>query len=143
VDVLIATDGSDPALNACRLMTRMLTPGRDRVRLLTVLSYHLYPTALVPGERMPDEGEAAAAVRDEIERATGPGRRALADARLDPEVIHRFGNPTDEIVTAAEDWGPDLVVLGRRGVRGVERVLGSVSDHVIHRVRNAAVLLVP
>lgn len=143
MNVLIATDGSEPVLDACRLAAEILAPGRDRVRLLTVLSYHLFPTSLVPGEHTPDEDEAAEAVRDEVESATGAARKALEAARFTVEVVHRFGNPSDEIVAEVDEWRPDLVVLGRRGVRGFERALGSVSDHVVRRVRKTAVLIVP
>ena len=141
--VLIATDGSAAALEASRMTARILVPHRDEVRLLTVLSYHLYPGSLVPGEHLPGESEAAALVREEVERLTGDARAILEQAGFKPSIAHRFGNPADEIVADARDQGSDLVVLGRRGVRGLERVLGSVSEHVLHHVTKAAVLLVP
>lgn len=58
-------------------------------------------------------------------------------------VTHRFGNPADEIVGAIEEWDPDLVVVGRRGLSGVGRwVLGSVSDRIVHH-STPPVLVVP
>jgi nucleotide-binding universal stress UspA family protein len=141
--VLIATDGSEAATAACRMAARILQQDRDEVRLLTVLSYHLYPGSLVPGEHTPGEREAAARVRDEVERATHDGRVVLEQAGFDPTVAHRFGNPTDEIVADAEEWQPDLIVLGRRGVGGLERLLGSVSEHVVRHLKKTAVILVP
>ncbi|MGH2726789.1 MAG: universal stress protein, partial [Actinomycetota bacterium] len=53
--VLLATDGSEPALRACHMIAGMLVPERDEVRVLTVLSYHVYPHALVPGEHLVGE----------------------------------------------------------------------------------------
>ncbi len=39
------------------------------------------------------------------------------------DVCHRFGNPADEMLHGVDKWGPDLVVAGRRGLRGPERWL--------------------
>jgi nucleotide-binding universal stress UspA family protein len=45
----------------------------------------------------------------------------------------RVGEPSQEICHAAQDWGADLVVIGRRGHQGLsEIVLGSVSNYVVH-----------
>lgn len=54
---LVAIDGSDPALRACRNVASLLVSGRDEVRLLVVLSYSDYPYTGVPGEHLIDEGE--------------------------------------------------------------------------------------
>jgi len=53
-----------------------------------------------------------------------------------------IGEPGREICTLAETWKADLVVLGRRGLRGAgELLLGSVSSFVMHRAP-CAVLIV-
>lgn len=45
----------------------------------------------------------------------------------------KIGKPGACITELASTWGADLVVLGRRGRRGLtEFVLGSVSNHVLH-----------
>jgi nucleotide-binding universal stress UspA family protein len=69
-------------------------------------------------------------------------RKALEEGDFNVEVSHRFGNPTEEIVAEIGDWNPDLVVMGRRGVHGLERWIGSVSEHVLHHAK-VAMLLVP
>ena len=43
-----------------------------------------------------------------------------------------MGRPERALVAAAEREGIDLMVVGHRGIRGVRRVLGSVSEHVAH-----------
>lgn len=140
--VLVATDGSEPALRACREVTLMLVPKRDEVRLLTILSYSLYPHSQIPDMPLADEGQRERHEAEEVHRITDPPRQILADNGLDVEVSHRFGNPTEEIVGEIEQWKPDLVVLGRRGVHGLERWIGSVSEHVLHHSK-VPVLLVP
>jgi nucleotide-binding universal stress UspA family protein len=48
----------------------------------------------------------------------------------------RMGEPGAQICEAAEDWGADLVIVGRRGHRGLREVLlGSVSNYVLHRAK--------
>lgn len=140
--VLLATDGSEPAIRACDQVSALLVPGRDRVRLLTVLSYSEYPYSLVPDMPLGDEAERVKRVVDDVHRLTDQSRGRLESSGHTVEIAHRFGNPTDEIVAEIEDWLPELVVLGRRGVRGVERWMGSVSEHVLHHA-TVPVLLVP
>ena len=53
-----------------------------------------------------------------------------------------IGEPGREICAAAKDWNADLIVLGRRGLGGLEQLLlGSVSSYVMHRAL-CAVLIV-
>jgi nucleotide-binding universal stress UspA family protein len=120
----------------------MLVRGRDEVRVLTVLSYEEYPYVLVPGEHLSDEGERAEQARQHVGRVTAPAREIFDAAGLSVTVAHRFGNPGDEIINDIGEWGPDLVVMGHRGVRGLDRWLGSVSEHVLHHAK-VPVLLVP
>jgi nucleotide-binding universal stress UspA family protein len=43
------------------------------------------------------------------------------------------GDPGHSICESAQNWGADLIVLGRRGRTGfAEAFLGSVSNYVVH-----------
>ncbi|MEC4814315.1 MAG: universal stress protein [Scytonema sp. PMC 1069.18] len=54
---------------------------------------------------------------------------------IEAEFSCRVGQPGEAICNLARSWGADLIVLGRRGFRGITEVLlGSVSSYV---VRNA------
>ena len=45
------------------------------------------------------------------------------------------GHPGPLICDLAQEWGADLIVLGRRGLGGIsEMFLGSVSNYVLHHV---------
>jgi universal stress protein A len=140
--VLLAVDGSEQALRACSTVDFLAVPDRDEVRVLTVLSFTFYPYTDVPGEHLVDEREREQNARKEANRLTEGPRRMLEESGLSVSIAHRFGNPADEIVCEIEEWQPDLVALGRRGVHGLERLIGSVSEHVLHHSK-VPVILVP
>jgi nucleotide-binding universal stress UspA family protein len=66
-------------------------------------------------------GELVAGVARRLE---GTGFRARTEVRN--------GDASHEILDAAAEWQPDLIVMGSHGRSGLNRlVLGSVSDHVM------------
>lgn len=49
------------------------------------------------------------------------------------EFNHYAGDPGINICDLARSWKADLIVLGRRGLKGLaELIAGSVSNHVVH-----------
>ena len=55
-------------------------------------------------------------------------------AGVPTEFRQLIGNPAIVICKAAQEWGADLILIGNRGRTGLsELVLGSVSNHVMHR----------
>ena len=140
--ILLATDGTEAAIRAGRGLVSMLAAGGSTVRIITVLSYGLSPYTGIPDEPLADEAERKQHVREEIRRITEIPQRELEEAGFEVEVVHRFGNPTEEIATEIREWDPDLVAMGRRAVHGLERWIGSVSEHVLHHTE-VPLLLVP
>ncbi len=54
------------------------------------------------------------------------------DRGIATESSYRVGGAGGTICDAAQSWGADLIVLGRRGYKGLtEALLGSVSGHVV------------
>ncbi|NET07372.1 MAG: universal stress protein [Merismopedia sp. SIO2A8] len=52
---------------------------------------------------------------------------------VDTEVDCKVGDPGSRICNLAKSWGADLIILGRRGHKGIaEMFLGSISNHVVH-----------
>jgi nucleotide-binding universal stress UspA family protein len=55
------------------------------------------------------------------------------EAGIPAEANQVIGEPNRQICEIAEEWGADLIVIGRRGRQGMgEFLLGSVSSYVMH-----------
>lgn len=60
-----------------------------------------------------------------------------------PAVV-RVGNPHDDLVAEAKDWGADLVVLGTHGRSGLSRLLlGSVAEAAVRDLECSALVVPP
>jgi nucleotide-binding universal stress UspA family protein len=92
-----------------------------------------------------DEAASLAWVESEIEQAEGylrPVAERLTDQGLNPEMEVRFGNPGEEILKAASEYGSDIIAMATRSRRGFARlVFGSVADQVL-RESHVPVLLI-
>lgn len=129
--VLVATDGSDPSLRACRFARDTLKLEGASIRLLTVLSFSLDPYTLL-GEEMGDTPARVERVKEAVEEATRVPAKMLEEGGAKVTTAHRFGAPADEILNELVEWEPDLVILGRRGLSLTKRwLLGSVSERVV------------
>ncbi|HEX9113828.1 MAG TPA: universal stress protein [Nitrospirota bacterium] len=135
--ILVAVDGSDSSRNALHQAFRLAV---DEKCWITV-------TAVVP----PYEGEIEilgvkdikAALRKPCDDALGEAQRLAEKERALIKTVCEEGEVHDRIVDLAEAENCDVIVMGRRGMRPVERALvGSVTARVIgHTQRD--VLVVP
>jgi len=113
------------------------------VRLLTVVDLTKKNGSNVNDAN--DEAASLAWVETEIEQAEGylrPVAERLCEQGLSPEMEVRFGNPGEEILKAASEYGSDIIAMATRSRRGVARlVFGSVADQVL-RESHVPVLLI-
>lgn len=114
------------------------------VRLLTVVDLAKNGN----GKHMdsaPDEAASAAWIEAEIAQAESymhPVAERFADHGLKAEMEVRFGNPGEEIIKAATEYGSDIIAMATRSRRGLARlVFGSVADEVL-RESHVPVLLI-
>ena len=119
--ILLAVDGSDDARAAGAWVPHLpVAPERD-VMVITVVD-----PPLVVG--IPDTtiDVRSALVADARRLADGTAAALLTGRSATGRVVE--GDPREEIVATAKNWGADLVVLGARGLGVVkEFLLGSVS----------------
>lgn len=119
--ILVGFDGSENAVRALEEALDLAEPG---TRITLVAAAQPPPP---PGEAVPEGAEGLDERRHELDDA----RRRLAELGRDAEFVAVTGAPADVLVEEAEKRGADLIVVGRRGLNGAERlVMGSVSSKV-------------
>jgi nucleotide-binding universal stress UspA family protein len=134
--ILICTDGSEFSENAAREVCRLI-PNLNERSIKVVCVYESYPVAMEPFAAPAEYYQSildaareqaahhAASTASIIRENTKDG-----DINLGVEVIQ--GSPERDIIQFAETWGADLIVVGSHGRGFWGRLLGSVSDAVVH-----------
>ena len=133
---LIATDGSDIALEAARRGVAVLRP--ERVTLLTVADTSIAEDSgaggIEGGLLSPEESERArGAILSEGDRELDvtAAELGLAAAQVAQHLVE--GPAGLMICKAATDLGADVVVVGSHGYGLLKRMaIGSVSEYVVH-----------
>ena len=136
--LLLATDGSEPSLEAARLARDLLNPAAlARVTILTVVPsletvpfYGGYGMYNYLPQVSWDEVTAATdrAAQDALQRTA-----AELATSAPVETLMRRGSAAEEIVRCATEIGAGLIVIGSRGWGEIHAVLlGSVSERVLH-----------
>jgi nucleotide-binding universal stress UspA family protein len=119
--ILVGFDGSP---NSLRALEEALDVAQPDTRITVVAAAQ--PPA-PPDYDVPDGTEALEQREHELDDA----RRLLEELGRTGEVVAVNGAPADVLVAEAEQRGADLIVVGRRGLTGAERlVMGSVSAKV-------------
>lgn len=124
--ILLATDGSEYSEAAAKFLTKLKLSPHDEIHIMHVISW-------VPIMREWESlAEDFTKIRDEIV----PRILDTASAIVEPagaKIITSFteGHADKAILDAAKDSGADLIVMGARGVKGIEtHLIGSVTKLV-------------
>ena len=136
VRIIIGLDGSPDAELAMEAVAERTWPVGSEAHLITVLDNRLsiLTPSLIP--RLARWSSAADSVDDQawVERMMNAAKDKLQTAglKISCEVIR--GAPSQRLLDAAVDWQADCIVMGARGLTGIERFLiGSVSSDVAVR----------
>ena len=129
--VLFAVDGSSGSFDAVAQVGPLLNPAQDQLALYCA---------------PPDTAKLSPRTNPEV---LGRARQGLVDAIFDEarkqlpaalqanvQTITGAHDPRHGIVTAAAEWGAELIVVGARGLGALQRMLlGSVSRAVVHAAK--------
>ncbi len=137
--ILAATDFS-PLGNAAVERAAMLAAGHNSA--LRVV--HAFPkpgvleSLLAAGDGLPDRLRAAA--REQFEQLIGRAGAASAAATIESAVVE--GSASEAIATAADDYSPDLIVIGAHA-RGPVRqfFLGGTASRILSRARGPVLVV--
>ena len=144
--ILMATDGTETAMEAAQMALRLLRDGVE-ILLVTVIQNYEDPLEMAGGFEgpllTPEEAE------QEFQRQQASGKAALERARAalgreaDVRLVPTDVDPGHAIVEVANELHPDLIVLGSTEKGFFLRLLaGSVSEYVV-RHAPCPVLVVP
>lgn len=141
--IMVATDGSETSMRAAKQAVDLARLSRGSITAIYVVDIHRL--AHLPGytafpslssrlmELMLREGELATAEVGDM----------ACDAGVPFDRIVAEGDPSEEILKKAYDFRSDLLVMGRIGRSGLERMLiGCVAEKVVRHAR-IPVLIVP
>ena len=133
--ILIATDGSEfshaAIKKACELLTNAKKPEIKLVSVYKLPTIASEPFMTSAGLYQQVSDDAKDQAEDHIEKARRRILHRLPNSVVTAEVV--MGSPGQMIVETADEWKPDLIIVGSHG-RGfwTRALLGSVSDAVVH-----------
>lgn len=131
--IVVGTDGSQTAALAVRAAGELA--GASGARLVVVTAFERNPDVETARQsEVPDDLRWAASDRHQAEALAKRGRTIAREAGASDVVISTdVGAPAEVVLTAAEEHGADLIVVGSKGMTDASRfVLGSVADRVSH-----------
>ena len=126
--ILVAVDGSEPALHAIRFAAGLALQVGGALTLVHVIE----PYPLLPAELPIPYQELHAAQAKQGESLLAEARQKVAKG-LPVETQLLNGGVADAVAELAETGGFELVAVGSRGRNAITRVLlGSVADRLVH-----------
>lgn len=139
--LFVCVDSSPAALAAARLALALAEEHGGQVRAVSVVEDGHTARRLDRGRR--DAGPAA----ERLERGARTMLNRIgamgAERGIAVETKMRAGNALSELMKDARQWGPDFILIGRRGRSGPgSPMLGSLAMHVIE-FSDWPVILVP
>jgi nucleotide-binding universal stress UspA family protein len=137
-DVLIPTDGSDPAERAARYGVALADSYGAAIHAVSVVDERDFSAGILDGEDLIREGQESA--DEEATRAVEFVGNLAPEAAVTTHV--EIGVPAAAILEYVSRAGIDAVVMGTHGRTGIERfVIGSVTERVV-RLADVPVLSV-
>ncbi|RUM47019.1 MAG: universal stress protein [Hyperthermus sp.] len=137
--IVVGYDGSDASRIAVNRALELARTLKARMVIATVVP----PPTVFLGELLVPEVIDTSSMEEEAHKRLKAIIAELGQGDVAVEEAVLMGDPADEIVGFAESNNCDLIVVGRRGKGGLERlILGSVSSKIVSISHNVDVLVV-
>ena len=131
--ILVGYDGSDNAKRALNRAIELARQSKGELRIAVVADTMRYTATASGGiyKRVNEQTKANA-----VNLASDALNIARAAGLKEVYASDEEGQPADMLLTLATEYKVNLIVVGRRGMRGLERFLmGSVSTAVINHAK--------
>ena len=132
--ILLALDDSECSAAATRAVIEQFAPAHTHVDLVHADDW---PQGMPPSMSFAEGSSAALSIlglhklrRSNAAALLASASEELRRAGFTTAASLREGDPRQAIVDCAKEWHADLIVIGSHGKRGLDRMLGSVSDSV-------------
>ena len=136
--ILFATDGSASATATAKLIAAMPFYADSEVTILNVQRSSFYDIPERFAMEIDDRMKETVANRKkeeyvESEKILDGGKSYLRGKYQNIQTVIKYGDPSSEILSAAEELQTDIIAVGCRGLKGIKGMLGSVSrDIIVH-----------
>ena len=139
--ILVATDGSRPALRAVRYAAKLVGQLLSASSSITLVSVH-DDVGLRHAKAFVGRDAVADYLRELSEKELKPARKLLASAGVRHDMEVRIGHVAQEIVDCAKSGRFDLIVLGAKGRSAfADLLLGSVAQRVLATAKTPVLLV--
>lgn len=138
--IIVPLDGSTFAEQALCHAEAIAVRGQTEIHLVSIApmledqglaAVDLYPV-YVYRDYLVDQTQETQRIRTELQDYLSQVAARLEAGGLKVMISIRFGQPADEILTYAQEFGCDMIVMSTHGRSGVGRwVYGSVADKVL------------
>jgi nucleotide-binding universal stress UspA family protein len=126
--IIVPTDGSDPSMRAADYAVKLAKCFHSEIIAIYVIDRLILEEVSKGHERNILEEE----IRNKAQRCLNYIVSSVEKEGLKATSLLVEGQPHDQIIHYAESLKADMIVMGSRGRRGMERILiGSVAERVI------------
>ena len=146
--ILVCTDGSESSQKALK-EAAVIGQGCNVVEAAVI---HVHDPSLdstfpynesISAEQMKNFEKMMEEHKKEREKMVSKAAKFLEEKNIKTRKILKEGHPSHTIVNVAKDEGFDMIVMGSRGLGGLQKFfLGSVSNAVVQEAENCSVLVV-
>lgn len=124
--LLVAVDGSESSMHALKVSFKFAINEKSWITVVSVVPHYTGDLDSVA------VGDIMASMRKPCEDALLKAREMAEREKALIKTVYEEGEPYERIIDLAESENCDLIVMGRRGLRRLERMLvGSVTARVI------------